>query len=109
MYNRNSSNVVSDIIFEFFSIFSSQVMVFTNLHSFLSEEAWVSAVIEIVEASLRDDRLEVREKSAKILSGLLHCEFIRGDRKRKLIVSCHASRSRTELLRGSFMPSCPGF
>ena len=66
-------------------------MVFTNLHSFLSEEAWLSAVVEIVEASLRDDRLEVREKSAKILSGLLHCEFIRGDRKRKLIVSCRAT------------------
>ena len=66
-------------------------MVFTNLHSFLSQEVWVSAVVEIVEASLRDDRLEVREKSAKILSGLLHCEFIRGDRKRKLIVSCRAT------------------
>ena len=62
-------------------------MVFSNMPSFLSRDEWISSIIEIVVSSLHDERVEVREKSGKILSGLLHCEFIRGERKAKLMVN----------------------
>jgi hypothetical protein len=84
-------------------------MVFSNMPSFLSRDEWVSSVIEIVESSLRDDRVEVRDKSGKILSGLLHCQFIRGDRKTKLMVrsgstlqpACHFPELRLPQIQNS--------
>jgi hypothetical protein len=39
-----------------------QVLVFSNMSSFLSRDEWVSSVIEIVESAIRDDRVEIRVK-----------------------------------------------
>jgi proteasome activator subunit 4 len=53
-----------------------QVFVFHNMAIFLSQQAWVHKVQDIVLRLLEDDWLEVREKASQVLGGLLHCDFI---------------------------------
>lgn len=84
--NKNRRNFVcakNDLTLNF----EFQVSVFSNMPSYLSRDDWVHSIIEIVEISLRDERVEVREKAGQVLSGLFHCEFIRGERRTKLLVS----------------------
>lgn len=53
-----------------------QALVFHNMSVFLSNSTWVEQVRKIVLRLLEDERLEVREKAAQVLGGLLHCTFI---------------------------------
>ncbi|XP_008209740.1 proteasome activator complex subunit 4 [Nasonia vitripennis] len=53
-----------------------QVLVFHNMSILLSNGAWISAIQDIVLNLLQDERLEVREKAAKVLGGLLHCTIL---------------------------------
>ncbi|XP_016837530.1 proteasome activator complex subunit 4 [Nasonia vitripennis] len=53
-----------------------QVLVFHNMSILLSNEAWISAIQDIVLHLLEDERLEVREMAAKVLGGLLHCTIL---------------------------------
>ena len=78
-------------------------MVFSNMPSLLSRDEWIHSIIEIVEIALRDERVEVREKAGQVLSGLLHCEFIRGDRKTKLMVCSILEKYRRSSLHWSIL------
>lgn len=53
-----------------------QVIVFHNMAIVLSRTVWVDKVQSIVLRLLEDNVLEVREKSAEVLGGLLHCAFL---------------------------------
>lgn len=53
-----------------------QVTVFLNMPSLLSNVTWVDQVMDVVENSLMDERVEVRSKAGQVLSGLLHCAFV---------------------------------
>lgn len=53
-----------------------QVLVFSNMSILLSNEEWIRAIQNMVLKLLEDDRLEVREKAAQVLSGLLHCTVV---------------------------------
>ncbi|XP_043271653.1 proteasome activator complex subunit 4B-like [Venturia canescens] len=50
--------------------------VFYNMGTILSRTAWVNTVRVVVLQLLEDERLEVREKAAQVLCGLLHCSLI---------------------------------
>uniref|UniRef100_A0A1Q3F8W9 Proteasome activator complex subunit 4 n=1 Tax=Culex tarsalis TaxID=7177 RepID=A0A1Q3F8W9_CULTA len=53
-----------------------QVLVFYNMTIILSNEQWKARVLEIVLRLLEDSVVEVREKAAEVLCGLLHCSFL---------------------------------
>ena len=54
--------------------------------SLLSNVTWVHQVMDVVENSLIDERVEVRSKAAQVLSGLLHCAFVDKPRHDSLLV-----------------------
>ncbi|KAI1295461.1 Proteasome activator complex subunit 4 [Halotydeus destructor] len=58
-----------------------QYTVSTNLFSVMCNEKWVKEVIEMILSMLEDERIEVRESAANTLGGLIHCEFIKVDKK----------------------------
>lgn len=60
---------------------------FSNMPSILSKPDWSDLVVKIVETGLTDERVEVRIISGKVLSGLLHCEFINKRTKDNILVS----------------------
>ena len=64
-----------------------QVTVFLNMPSLLSNVTWVDQVMDVVENSLMDERVEVRSKAGQVLSGLLHCAFVDKPRHDSLLVS----------------------
>lgn len=53
-----------------------QVLVFNNMMLVLSKREWVDLVQDIVLRLLEDKVVEVREKAAQVLGGLLHCKFL---------------------------------
>nr|CAD7425108.1 unnamed protein product [Timema monikensis] len=53
-----------------------QVLVFHNMATFQSSDDWVNMMNSIVLRLLEDDWLEVREKAAQVLGGLIHCDFL---------------------------------
>lgn len=53
-----------------------QVLIFQNMPVVLSKPEWIEKVQEIVLLLLEDSVLEVREKSAEVLGGLIHCSFL---------------------------------
>ncbi|XP_046402715.1 proteasome activator complex subunit 4A-like [Ischnura elegans] len=53
-----------------------QVLVFHNMATVMSEDSWVQEVTNLVLEPLEDERVEVREKAAQVLGGLLHCGFV---------------------------------
>jgi proteasome activator subunit 4 len=53
-----------------------QVLVFNNMAIVYSRSEWVDKVQSIVLRLLEDNVLEVREKSAQVLGGLIHCSFL---------------------------------
>lgn len=53
-----------------------QVFIFRNMFTVLSDSRWTKETTDIVLEMLEDDRVEVREKAAEVLGGLLHCDFI---------------------------------
>lgn len=67
-----------------------QVFIFHNMGTFLSNDKYVNDVQEIVLRSLEDDVLEVREKAAEVLGGLLHGTFIKD--QEQLLVSWNIAR-----------------
>ena len=67
-----------------------QVTVFLNMPSLLSNVTWVDQVMDVVENSLMDERVEVRSKAGQVLSGLLHCAFVDKPRHDSLLVSIKA-------------------
>jgi len=64
-----------------------QVAVFVNMPSLLSNLNWVHQVMDVVEHSLIDERVEVRSKASEVLGGLLHCAFVDKGRSEILLVS----------------------
>ena len=58
--------------------------------SLLSNVTWVDQVMDVVENSLMDERVEVRSKAGQVLSGLLHCAFVDKPRHDSLLVSIKA-------------------
>ncbi|KAL0269474.1 UNVERIFIED_CONTAM: hypothetical protein PYX00_007188 [Menopon gallinae] len=53
-----------------------QVFIFHNMFTVLNDSKWTKETTDIVLEMLQDERLEVREKAAEVLGGLLHCDFI---------------------------------
>lgn len=53
-----------------------QVLVFNNMAIVYSRMEWIEKVQSIVLRLLEDNVLEVREKSAQVLGGLIHCSFL---------------------------------
>ena len=58
-----------------------QYMVSSNLFTLMDNELWVEDITQMILNLLSDERNEVRESTAETLSGLLHCDFVRIDRK----------------------------
>ena len=56
-----------------------QVAVFTNFPQLACSEDYVGQVRDLVVSLLQDENMTVRQKSAKILGGLLHSGFLAGD------------------------------
>ncbi|XP_065338507.1 proteasome activator complex subunit 4A-like isoform X2 [Cloeon dipterum] len=75
-----------------------QVLVFHNMPNFLSNDAWVKEVSSLVLTLMKDERLEVREKAAQVLGGLLHCDFISSTDE---LLRQFAKQSKTKLKRSS--------
>lgn len=53
-----------------------QVLVFNNMAIVYSRDDLIAKVQSIVLRLLEDNVLEVREKSAQVLGGLIHCNFL---------------------------------
>ena len=64
-----------------------QVTVFTNFPSVAHSVEHRTRVTELVLALLQDEHITVRQKSAKVLGGLVHSGFITGDALSSLIAS----------------------
>lgn len=71
---------------------------FNNFMSIWSRPEWAQEVLSIVTQSIESDRLEVREKAATVLSGLLHSGFVDDEGKKSLLELYHA-KARTKLKR----------
>lgn len=83
-----------------------QVLVFNNMPIVSSQEAWVQAVQAIVLRLLEDAVLEVREKAAQVLGGLLHCAFLPATDK---LLELFKKKCRTKVIKNAsrrLMPSC---
>ena len=57
--------------------------------SIISKDQWPRQVVELVQKGLKDNSVEVREKSSQVLSGLLHCAFIDEGVRSDILVSLH--------------------
>ncbi|GAB0097686.1 proteasome activator complex subunit 4A-like [Sergentomyia squamirostris] len=75
-----------------------QVLVFNNMSIVLSRLEWVDVVQEIVLRLLEDTVLEVREKAAQVLGGLLHCSFLPATDK---LLELFKKKCRTKVIKSS--------
>jgi proteasome activator subunit 4 len=75
-----------------------QVVVFHNMSIVLSRHEWVDKVQSIVLRLLEDNVLEVREKSAEVLGGLLHCSFLPATDK---LLELFKKKCRTKVIKRS--------
>lgn len=73
-----------------------QVIVFHNMAIVLSRPKWVEKVLSIVLRLLEDNVLEVREKSAEVLGGLLHCSFLPATDK---LLELFKKKCRTKVIK----------
>lgn len=73
-----------------------QVLVFNNMPIVLSRDDWVKQVQSIVLRLLEDSVLEVREKAAQVLGGLLHCSFLPSTNK---LLDLFKRKCRTKLVK----------
>lgn len=88
-----------------------QVLVFNNMFIVRNNGAWVQKVRSIVLRLLEDSVLEVREKAAQVLGGLLHCSFLPDTdtlldlfkRKCRTKIAKKASLLETEAVRARHM------
>ncbi|CAD7093813.1 unnamed protein product [Hermetia illucens] len=80
-----------------------QVVVFHNMAIILSKPEWIEYVQDIVLRLLEDTSLEVREKAAQVLGGLLHCSFLPATDKllERFKTKCKTKVVRTTLSRRS--------
>jgi proteasome activator subunit 4 len=75
-----------------------QVLVFHNMAIILSRPDWVNKVQLTVLRLLEDNVLEVREKSAEVLGGLLHCSFLPSTDK---LLEVFKKKCRTKVIKRS--------
>lgn len=75
-----------------------QVIVFHNMAIVMSRPEWVEKVQSIVLRLLEDSVLEVREKSAEVLGGLLHCSFLPATDK---LLELFKKKCRTKVIKRS--------
>lgn len=75
-----------------------QVIVFHNMPIVLSRPEWVEKVQSIVLRLLEDSVLEVREKSAEVLGGLIHCSFLPTTDK---LLELFKKKCRTKVIKRS--------
>lgn len=83
-----------------------QVLVFNNMPIVLSNEKWVQQVQTIVLRLLEDTVLEVREKAAQVLGGLLHCSFLPSTDK---LLELFKQKCRTKVIKNTsrrILPNC---
>lgn len=73
-----------------------QVIVFHNMAIILSEEKWIAKVQDIVLTLLEDSVLEVREKAAEVLGGLIHCSFLSATDK---LLDIFKKKCKTKVLK----------
>lgn len=73
-----------------------QVIVFHNMAIVLSRTEWVDKVLSIVLRLLEDNVLEVREKSAEVLGGLIHCSFLPATDK---LLELFKKKCRTKVIK----------
>ncbi|XP_057375631.1 proteasome activator complex subunit 4-like [Daphnia carinata] len=62
-----------------------QVLTFSNLFNVTFISDGVDSVASLVTFLLADERLEVREKAAQVLGGLLHCGFVDREKSQQLL------------------------
>ena len=86
-FSRNKKDFYPNAKFFILFILFFQVAVFVNMPSLLSNLNWVHQVMDVVEHSLIDERVEVRSKASEVLGGLLHCAFVDKERSEILLVS----------------------
>ncbi|XP_055613465.1 proteasome activator complex subunit 4B-like isoform X2 [Uranotaenia lowii] len=83
-----------------------QVLVFYNMTIILSNESWKAKTQEIVLRLLEDNVVEVREKAAEVLCGLLHCSFLTATDE---LLELFKTKCRTKMIRAKRIkvtPSC---
>ncbi|XP_071454240.1 proteasome activator complex subunit 4-like [Hetaerina americana] len=73
-----------------------QVLVFHNMATVMSEDSWVEEVTNLVLEPLEDERVEVREKAAQVLGGLLHCGFVAS---KETLLELFKKKCTTKLVR----------
>uniref|UniRef100_A0AAG5D0L9 Proteasome activator complex subunit 4 C-terminal domain-containing protein n=1 Tax=Anopheles atroparvus TaxID=41427 RepID=A0AAG5D0L9_ANOAO len=73
-----------------------QVQVFYNMTIILSRAEWKAKVQEIVLRLLEDNVVEVREKAAEVLCGLVHCSFLTGTEE---LLELFKRKCRTKMIR----------
>ncbi|XP_014213300.1 proteasome activator complex subunit 4-like [Copidosoma floridanum] len=57
-----------------------EVVLFYNMSILWSNEDWMEKIRSIVLRLIEDERVEVREKAAEVLSGMLHCTLITNEK-----------------------------
>lgn len=75
-----------------------QVTVFHNMQIFLSKLEWIERIQAIVLRLMEDQVLEVREKAAEVLGGLLHCSFLPATDK---LLELFKKKCRTKVIKRS--------
>lgn len=75
-----------------------QVIVFHNMAIVLSRPEWIDKVQSVVLRLLEDNVLEVREKSAEVLGGLIHCSFLPTTEK---LLELFKKKCRTKVIKRS--------
>ncbi|XP_053680435.1 proteasome activator complex subunit 4B-like [Anopheles nili] len=73
-----------------------QVQVFYNMAIILSRPEWKAKVQEIVLRLLEDSVVEVREKAAEVLCGLVHCSFLTATDE---LLELFKRKCRTKMIR----------
>ncbi|XP_035894315.1 proteasome activator complex subunit 4A-like isoform X2 [Anopheles stephensi] len=73
-----------------------QVQVFYNMTIILSRPEWKAKVQEIVLRLLEDSVVEVREKAAEVLCGLVHCSFLTATEE---LLELFKRKCRTKIIR----------
>lgn len=83
-----------------------QVLVFYNMTIILSNDEWKKKTQEIVLRLLEDNVVEVREKAAEVLCGLLHCSFLTATDE---LLELFKQKCRTKMIKAKRLqisPSC---
>ncbi|XP_058840319.1 proteasome activator complex subunit 4B-like [Topomyia yanbarensis] len=83
-----------------------QVLVFYNMTIILSKDQWKAKIQEIVLRLLEDNVVEVREKAAEVLCGLLHCSFLTATDE---LLDLFKNKCRTKMIKARRLkvtPSC---